>query len=46
MVVRGVFGGESNTLLKELAKLSVVDISIEDADLETIFMQYYGEHNA
>ena len=46
LVVRGVFGGDAGMLLKELAKLSVADISIEDADLETIFMQYYGEHNA
>lgn len=45
MVVRGVFGGSADLLLKELAKLSIADISIEDADLETIFMQYYGAHN-
>lgn len=46
LVVRGVFGGDAILLIKELAKLSVADISIEDADLETIFMQYYGAHNA
>jgi len=35
------YGGSSNVLLKALAKHEIEDITIQDADLETMFMHYY-----
>jgi ABC-2 type transport system ATP-binding protein len=35
------FGGSPQELLRKLATLSVADITIEEADLEELFMQYY-----
>lgn len=37
------FTGDINELLRLIAKHKVSDITIKDADLETIFMQYYQE---
>jgi len=37
------FSGDINELLSLLAKHKVSDVTITDADLETIFMQYYQE---
>lgn len=36
-----LYGGEINTLIRELAKLSITDIAINEPDLEEVFMHYY-----
>lgn len=36
-----LYGGEINTLIRELAKLSITDIAIDEPDLEEVFMHYY-----
>lgn len=36
------FDGDINVLLKVLANHKVADVQIQDADLETVFLQYYG----
>ncbi len=36
------FDGDINVLLKLLVKHTVADVQIQDADLETVFLQYYG----
>ncbi len=35
------FGGPMRELIKKLASLSAIDVAIEDADLEELFMRYY-----
>lgn len=36
-----LYSGEINTLIRELAKLSITDIAINEPDLEEVFMHYY-----
>lgn len=36
-----LYSGEINTLIRELAKLSITDIAINELDLEEVFMHYY-----
>lgn len=36
-----LYGGEINMLIRELAKLSITDIAINEPDLEEVFMHYY-----
>jgi len=38
--------GDINELLAVLAKHKVADVTITEADLETVFMQYYGDKHA
>lgn len=40
-LISGTFHGDMNTLLKYLSKYAVKDVSMQDADLETVFMKYY-----
>ncbi len=40
------FAGDINDLLKLLAKHSVKDVTIQEADLESVFMGYYGGKHA
>ena len=35
------FGGQMHELIQKLAQLSVIDVAIEDAELEELFMRYY-----
>jgi ABC-2 type transport system ATP-binding protein len=35
------FGGAMHELIQKLASLSTIDVAIEDADLEELFMRYY-----
>lgn len=44
-LVSGVYSGDLSKLLKILSAYTVTDLTINDADLETIFMQYYGAEN-
>lgn len=37
--------GDINALLKLLASHEVTDVTITEADLETVFMEYYGDKN-
>lgn len=39
------YTGDINDLLRLLAKYQIADVSIQDADLETVFMGYYGDDN-
>ncbi len=39
------YTGDLNDLLRILAKYQIADVSIQDADLETVFMGYYGDGN-
>lgn len=36
-----LYSGEINMLIRELAKLSITDIAINEPDLEEVFMHYY-----
>ena len=40
------FSGDINQVIKLLANHKVADVFIEEADLETVFMGYYGVKNA
>jgi ABC-2 type transport system ATP-binding protein len=40
------YSGDLPTLLSELAKLEPVDVTIEDADMASMFMHYYREGEA
>ena len=44
-VLSVTYSGDINDLLALLSKHQIVDISIQDADLETVFMGYYGGGN-
>lgn len=44
--IRGMFSGDVNQLLRLVSGYSVEQFSLSEAELETIFMQYYEEHNA
>lgn len=39
------YSGKIQALLKLLASFDVEDINVAEADLETIFMKYYGDNN-
>ncbi len=41
--IAGHFTGDVNKILNVLSKHTVKDVSIQEADLETIFMRYYRE---
>lgn len=43
VVVEGTFGGDINGLITLLGKYKLQNVTIQDADLETIFMKYYGD---
>lgn len=42
---RFMYTGDQNKLLQLLNKFNLVDIQIEEAPLEKIFMRYYGDEN-
>ena len=43
--LRFTFDGNINALTRQLAKTDLVNLTIQDTDLEEIFMQYYeGKH--
>jgi ABC-2 type transport system ATP-binding protein len=44
--ISGTYQGDVNALLGLLARHKLSDFSLEDADLETIFMQYYTENDS
>ena len=45
LTLSGLYDGEINSLLTGLAQFKLTDLSISDADLETVFMQYYEAKN-
>jgi len=40
-----MYTGDQNRLLQLLNNFSLVDVEIEEAPLEKIFMSYYGDEN-
>lgn len=42
-VLTGIYDDDINLLLSKLSRLKLDDVSILDADLEAIFMQYYED---
>lgn len=44
--IEATFSGDPNALIKLIGSARVKDLIVQEADLETIFMQYYQEKNS
>lgn len=44
--LNGSYAGDANVLLSVLSKHKIENIRIQDADLESVFMKFYGDNDA
>ena len=40
-----IFKGNINSIMKKIAEIDITNISIDEPDLEEIFMHYYAKEN-